>query len=84
LKRLVLPSIIILAGFGLAAVLLVTGPTQVVRTEGELDPQTRMINVVARVESPYAPAAGRAPLAVGLFLDVKRVNQYHYTLLIAL
>lgn len=44
---------------------------QVVRTEGELDPQTRMINVVARVESPYAPAAGQAPLAVGLFVDAE-------------
>jgi RND family efflux transporter MFP subunit len=44
---------------------------QVVRTEGELDPQTRMINVVARVESPYAPAAGRTPLAVGLFVDAE-------------
>ena len=42
-----------------------------VRTEGELDPQTRMINVVARVEAPYAPAAGRAPLAVGLFVDAE-------------
>ena len=46
-------------------------PAQVVRTEGELDPQTRMINVVARVEAPYAPAAGRAPLAVGLFVDAE-------------
>jgi RND family efflux transporter MFP subunit len=46
-------------------------PAQVVRTEGELDPQTRMINVVARVKSPYAPAAGRAPLAVGLFVDAE-------------
>ena len=44
---------------------------KVVRTEGELDPQTRMINVVARVESPYAPAGGRAPLAVGLFVDAE-------------
>jgi RND family efflux transporter MFP subunit len=44
---------------------------QVVRTEGELDPLTRMINVVARVKSPYAPAAGRAPLAVGLFVDAE-------------
>ena len=46
-------------------------PAQVVRTEGELDPRTRMINVVARVESPYSPAAGRAPLAVGLFVDAE-------------
>lgn len=46
-------------------------PAQVVRTEGELDPQTRMINVVARVDAPYAPAAGRPPLAVGLFVDAE-------------
>lgn len=44
---------------------------EVVRTEGELDPQTRMINVVARVEAPYAAEAGSAPLAVGLFVDAK-------------
>lgn len=44
---------------------------QVVRTEGELDPQTRMINVVARVEAPYAPGAGRSPLKVGLFVDAE-------------
>ena len=46
-------------------------PAQVVRTEGELDPQTRMINVIARVDAPYAPSAGRAPLAVGLFVDAE-------------
>ena len=44
---------------------------EVVRTEGELDPQTRMINVVARVKSPYAPAEGQTPLAVGLFVDAE-------------
>lgn len=43
----------------------------IVRTEGELDPQTRMIHAVARVEDPYGrgPEPGRAPLAVGLFVD---------------
>jgi len=42
----------------------------VVRTEGEIDPESRMVHVVARVEAPYAPgeAAGRPPLAVGLFV----------------
>jgi len=30
-----------------------------------------MINVVARVESPYSPVQGRAPLAVGLFVDAE-------------
>lgn len=44
---------------------------EVVRTEGELDPTTRMINVVARVDAPYAPSAERPPLAVGLFVDAE-------------
>jgi RND family efflux transporter MFP subunit len=40
------------------------------RTEGEIDPQSRMVHVVARVESPYEPdgVPGRPPLAVGLFV----------------
>ena len=38
------------------------------RTEGEIDPRTRTVNVVARVESPYDPSGGRPPLAVGLFV----------------
>lgn len=46
-------------------------PARVVRTEGELDPKTRMINVVAQVAAPYAPADGRAPLAVGLFVEAE-------------
>jgi RND family efflux transporter MFP subunit len=40
----------------------------VVRTEGELDPQTRMVNVIARVPSPYKK---QPPLSVGLFVDAK-------------
>jgi len=44
---------------------------QVVRTEGELDPKTRLINVVARVDAPYASRADRPPLAVGLFVDAE-------------
>ena len=39
----------------------------VVRTEGELDERTRMINVVVRVEKPYAK---KPPLPVGLFVTV--------------
>jgi RND family efflux transporter MFP subunit len=40
------------------------------RTEGEIDPRTRMVHVVARVEAPYERAEGdaRPPLAVGLFV----------------
>jgi len=41
---------------------------EVVRTEGELDPRSRMVNVVARVKDPYAQPGGRPPLSVGLFV----------------
>lgn len=45
---------------------------RVVRTEGELDPKTRMVHVVARVEDPYRPdAPGAVPLSVGLFVDAE-------------
>jgi RND family efflux transporter MFP subunit len=40
---------------------------RVVRTEGKLDERTRMIDVVIRVEKPYAR---KPPLAVGLFVKV--------------
>ena len=40
----------------------------VVRTEGSLDERTRMINVVVRVEKPYAK---KPPLPVGLFVIVE-------------
>jgi RND family efflux transporter MFP subunit len=40
---------------------------KVVRTEGKLDERTRMIDVVVRVEKPYAK---KPPLAVGLFVTV--------------
>ncbi|HAA78682.1 TPA: efflux RND transporter periplasmic adaptor subunit, partial [Candidatus Latescibacteria bacterium] len=44
---------------------------QVVRVEGEIDPQTRMIHLVARVKDPYAApeASTRPPLAVGLYVE---------------
>jgi RND family efflux transporter MFP subunit len=44
---------------------------EVVRTEGELDPGTRMVNVVAEVADPYAPRDGQPPLAVGLFVEAE-------------
>jgi RND family efflux transporter MFP subunit len=45
----------------------------VVRTEGEIDPRSRMIHVVARVEDPYAGQGERSvvPLAVGLFVQAE-------------
>jgi RND family efflux transporter MFP subunit len=48
---------------------------RVVRTEGEIDPRSRMVHVVARVENPYQTDAGasgtQAPLAVGLFVQAE-------------
>lgn len=43
----------------------------VVRTEGELDPQTHMVNVVASVQNPYDESANSAPLLVGLFVEAE-------------
>jgi RND family efflux transporter MFP subunit len=43
----------------------------VVRTEGELDPNTRMMHVVARVANPYGDANKGAPLSIGLFVDAE-------------
>jgi len=43
----------------------------VVRTEGELDPNTRMMHVVARVATPYGSANKSAPLSIGLFVDAE-------------
>jgi RND family efflux transporter MFP subunit len=46
---------------------------RIVRTEGEIDPKSRMVNVVARVEDPYGrdDSAETTPLAVGLFVDAE-------------
>ncbi len=42
---------------------------RLVRTEGEIDARSRMVHGIARVEDPYESAAGRPPLAVGLFVS---------------
>jgi RND family efflux transporter MFP subunit len=45
---------------------------RVVRTEGEIDPRSRLVHVVARVDDPYGRPGngeGRPPLAVGMFVD---------------
>ena len=44
---------------------------EVVRTEGELDPRTRMVNVIAQVPAPYDPADNSPPLTVGLFVEAE-------------
>jgi RND family efflux transporter MFP subunit len=43
----------------------------IVRTEGEIDPRTRLIYAVARVEDPYGreQTADRLPLAAGQFVE---------------
>ena len=43
-----------------------------VRTEGELDPQSRMARRVVEVDAPYGGIAdGIPPLTVGMFVDVE-------------
>ena len=44
---------------------------RVVRNEGTIDPASRMLHLVARVEDPYARASDRAPLPVGLFVEAE-------------
>jgi hypothetical protein len=48
---------------------------RIVRTEGAIDPRSRMVHAVARVEAPYAKgdngATTRPPLAVGMFVDAE-------------
>jgi hypothetical protein len=46
---------------------------RVVRTEGQIDPGTRMVHVVVEVPDPYGRGADadRPPLAVGLFVEAE-------------
>ncbi len=46
---------------------------RIVRTEGEIDPQTRMVQAIAQIENPYAQAKNsrRPPLAVGMFVEAE-------------
>ncbi len=46
---------------------------RIVRTEGEIDPRTQMIHVVAQVQDPYGRGGqkGRPPLAVGMFVEAE-------------
>jgi len=49
---------------------------RIVRSEGEIDSKSRMVNVVARVDDPYQSneANDRPPLAVGLFVEAEIVG----------
>ena len=46
---------------------------RVVRTESEIDPVSRMVQVVAEVQDPYAagPDPRRPPLAVGMYVEAE-------------
>ncbi len=49
---------------------------RVVRTEGEIDPKSRMVHVIARFDDPYGrtediTSSDRPPLAVGLFVEAE-------------
>lgn len=45
---------------------------RLVRTEAELDPRSRMVNLVARVADPFGLETERsAPLAIGLFVEAR-------------
>ena len=69
------PKVVLRAEFGGA---VQSWEARIVRTEGELDPRTRMVNLVARMESPYEPPDGARPLVVGLFVDAEILGkEYH-------
>ena len=46
---------------------------RIVRTEGEIDPRSRMVYTVARVKDPYARGddPSRPPLAAGLYVEAE-------------
>lgn len=50
----------------------------IVRTEGEIDPRTRMVHVVAQVENPYGRGRNpdRPPLAVGMFVEAEIMGRW--------
>jgi membrane fusion protein, multidrug efflux system len=47
-------------------------PARIVRTSGSIDPATRMMGLIARVERPFTPpAAGGYPLQIGQFVEAE-------------
>ena len=50
---------------------------RIVRTEAEIDPVSRMVNLIAQVNDPYAPGSDprRPPLAVGMFVEAEIEGQ---------
>ncbi len=50
---------------------------RIVRSEGEIDPRTRMLHVVARIDDPYGRLEPRdAPLAAGLFVHAEILGRH--------
>jgi RND family efflux transporter MFP subunit len=43
---------------------------QVVRTEGKIDPRSRMVNIVIEVADPFSPSNSRPPLVPGMFVNI--------------
>ncbi|MXX61829.1 MAG: efflux RND transporter periplasmic adaptor subunit [Holophagales bacterium] len=48
---------------------------RIARVGGEIDPATRMVNLIARVDDPYQGSGDRPPLSVGLFVDAEVVGR---------
>ncbi len=48
---------------------------RIARVGGEIDPATRMVNLIARVDDPYQASGDRPPLSVGLFVDAEVVGR---------
>ena len=46
---------------------------RIVRTEGEIDPRTRVVHAIARVDNPYGRGKdpARPPLAIGMFVEAE-------------
>mgnify|MGYP001273198534 FL=1 len=53
-----------------------TWNARIARTEGELDARTRMINLIAEVESPYSAKDSRPPLTIGLFVEAEILGRF--------
>ncbi|MCY3773392.1 MAG: efflux RND transporter periplasmic adaptor subunit [Gemmatimonadetes bacterium] len=52
---------------------------RVVRMEGEIDPMSRMVYAVARVQNPYGRGANpdRPPLGIGMFIEAEILGKHY-------
>jgi len=48
-----------------------TWKATIVRTEGQIDPTSRMVRVVAEVDDPFENDNGNVPLTPGMFVNVE-------------